>query len=195
MSLVAAWPWAEAAAAMRFEQVVERWHEFYLLAGTAAVTLVGLLFVALSFHLETLLHDSRAHLLALARHTFSGFVYVLLFSLMFLIPGTSERELAVWSGAISLAFLVVMFTRDRARGGSADPSGHDRFLGRRRRQQVLVLLIGLATSIALAVRHDPEILMMFAAVMTLQLAGAAWTSWDLLVQVGRIKQSAARPDA
>jgi len=42
---------------------IEHWHEFYLLAGTAAVTLVGLLFVALSFHLDTLLHESKTHLL------------------------------------------------------------------------------------------------------------------------------------
>jgi hypothetical protein len=37
----------------------EAWHDFYLLSGTAAVTLVGLLFVALSLHIEILFRTGR----------------------------------------------------------------------------------------------------------------------------------------
>jgi hypothetical protein len=33
-----------------FTQAVEGWHDFYLMIGTAAATLVGLLFVSLSLN-------------------------------------------------------------------------------------------------------------------------------------------------
>jgi hypothetical protein len=64
----------------------DSWHEFYLLAGTAAVTLVGLLFVALSFNLDVLLHETKVHVLAHARATLLSFTYVLIISLGFLVP-------------------------------------------------------------------------------------------------------------
>ena len=54
----------EGMRAAQEAELIERWHEFYLLAGTAAVTLVGLLFVSLSFHLEALLHETDTGLQA-----------------------------------------------------------------------------------------------------------------------------------
>ena len=71
------------------------WHDFYLLAGTAAVTLVGLLFVALSFNLDVLVHETKAHVLAHARSTLLTFSYVLVVSLSALIPGQRPRLLGV----------------------------------------------------------------------------------------------------
>src|SRR5262249_34662541 len=59
----------------------DRWHEFYLMAGTAAVTLAGLLFVALSLHLDRLVDESHEHLLALARVTLVSFTMVLFASM------------------------------------------------------------------------------------------------------------------
>ena len=37
---------------MSFQTALSGWHDFYILAGTAAATLVGLLFVGLSLHLR-----------------------------------------------------------------------------------------------------------------------------------------------
>ena len=37
---------------MSWDSFVEHWHEFYLMTGTAAVTLAGLLFVAISLHVD-----------------------------------------------------------------------------------------------------------------------------------------------
>ena len=34
---------------MDFAQAAQRWHDFYLLVGTAAATLIGLMFIAISF--------------------------------------------------------------------------------------------------------------------------------------------------
>ena len=37
---------------MTFEQALQSWHDFYLTAGAASATLVGLLFVGLSLHIR-----------------------------------------------------------------------------------------------------------------------------------------------
>jgi len=42
-----------------FQAAVGGWHDFYLLAGTAAATLVGLLFVGLSLHLRIVIASSE----------------------------------------------------------------------------------------------------------------------------------------
>jgi hypothetical protein len=36
-----------------FLQAVDQWHDFYLMAGTAGATLIGLLFVSVSLYLES----------------------------------------------------------------------------------------------------------------------------------------------
>lgn len=42
----------------------ERWHEFFLMLGTSATALVGLLFVVLTIHLHAVQRDSDFHLRA-----------------------------------------------------------------------------------------------------------------------------------
>ena len=53
-------------AAASFAEQLDRWHEFYLMAGTAAVTLMGLLFVAVSLHLDAVVRDDAAHVRGVA---------------------------------------------------------------------------------------------------------------------------------
>ena len=43
-----------------FAAAVAAWHDFYLLAGTAAATLIGLIFVALSLNPEVMADDGRS---------------------------------------------------------------------------------------------------------------------------------------
>lgn len=183
----------EAAAGLSQAEIVahalEGWHEFYLMAGTAAVTLVGLLFVALSFHLDTLLHDHRAHLLHAARLAFSNFVYVLMLSLFFLIPDNTPRLL----GIATLVLSVVMFgsvaigsLKTRRRGAAAE---HERFLQRRYLLSGFMAGVSIATALMLVTEPRVAHLYMFVAVVCAMLANAAGMSWDLLVQVGRLRRS------
>ena len=91
-----------------FAEYMESWHDFYLLAGTAAVTLAGLLFVALSLHLDRLVEESHEHLLALTRSTLLSFVLMLTASLMMLTPVVSRRITAVMLIAIGLGIEELM---------------------------------------------------------------------------------------
>jgi hypothetical protein len=47
-----------------YQTAVSGWHDFYLLAGTASATLVGLLFVGLSLHLRIVVTSSEVRSLA-----------------------------------------------------------------------------------------------------------------------------------
>jgi hypothetical protein len=69
-----------------FTQAVEGWHDFYLMIGTAAATLVGLLFVSLSLNVDMITREANTDLRELATHTFGNFMSVLMFAVLFLIP-------------------------------------------------------------------------------------------------------------
>jgi hypothetical protein len=69
-----------------FTQAVEGWHDFYLLIGTAAATLVGLLFVGLSLNIDVITREANADLRVLAAQAFTNFLNVVMLAVLFLIP-------------------------------------------------------------------------------------------------------------
>jgi hypothetical protein len=169
-------------------EAIAHWHEFYLMAGTAAVTLVGLLFVALSLHLDTLLHDSRAHLVAHARQTLLSFTYVLFVSLLFLAPDTPVRVL----GGTLVAFTVVMGgITMRLSGGAVLRSGA-REMDALYRRRTLTMLLGYvicgACGAMMALTRNPYVAHYMIGGIFALLGNAAGASWDLLVQVGKLKR-------
>lgn len=169
-------------------KVLDGWHEFYLMAGTAAVTLVGLLFVSLSFNLDVLLHESRLHLLSHARETMLSFIYVLILALMFLVPGNGARMMGwsiVGASAVMLTVSVISIAKSRRLGG-AEP--HEKFLGRRRRLTVIGHLAAIFIGLAMALRRDPYQAYWMVAVVSMQIGNAAGSAWDLLVEVGKLKR-------
>jgi hypothetical protein len=69
-----------------FAQYFVRWQSFYGLAGAAAATLVGLIFVTVSLHLDIFGDDSESEIRALAQATLINYFYVLIIALIFLVP-------------------------------------------------------------------------------------------------------------
>ena len=170
----------------RFSALVESWHEFYLMAGTAAVTLVGLLFVSLSMHLDVLLHHSRAHLLDLARQTLLAFVYVMLVSLMILVPPSTPRLLATTIGGSTLVVLLFSIVGLVSELRMKERAGVSRSLLRRRIMQILFLGLGVYSAYQLWLGFGTGLFMMIGTICTM-LGNGAGSAWDLLVQVGRLK--------
>lgn len=172
----------------------ERWHEFYLLAGTAAVTLVGLLFVSLSFNLDVLLHESKAHLLAHARSTLMVFTYVLIVSLGFLVPFQGLRVLAAMIGAASAVFgtLHVLMSRTPA-GLRLDE--FERSMRRRGRIFTASYAFAFLTAVGLVVLRAPELSYNMISVICALLGNAMGISWSLLVEVGKLKAGMAKEPA
>lgn len=167
---------------------IESWHDFYLLTGTAAVTLVGLLFVSLSFHLDALLHESRSHLLAVARQAMLNFIGVLIISLTFLAPGMTARPLGMNVFIVSAIFLVFGIGSLIRALRQHDSSRHSAFVLRRS----MISIIGFAASAWVGFRmfsqRDATEAVWLIGSMCMILGNAVGTAWDLLVRVGRIKQ-------
>src|SRR5207245_4421138 len=88
-----------------YQVLAQRWHDFYIVAGTAAATLVGLLFVGLSLHLRAVL--SRSEVRSLARVTLANFGLILFVSLFMMIPqgppGASQS--LIGAGVFSLVVI------------------------------------------------------------------------------------------
>jgi hypothetical protein len=87
---------------MSYQAEVAGWHDFYILAGTAAATLVGLLFVGLSLHLQIVVTTSEVR--SLARVTLANFGAVVFMALFMVIPeGASSAGLQlIGVGIVSL---------------------------------------------------------------------------------------------
>lgn len=169
-----------------YSHLIESWHEFYLMAGTASVTLVGLLFVAISIHLDVVLHHKRAHLLDLSRQTLLAYLYVLIISLMFLVPPSAPRMLAANVGLPSLVVLILAIVgliREAAQKETAVPR---RSLIRRRMVQIAALTVAVFAAHLLWIGDGYGAFMMIAPVC-MMLGNATGSAWDLLVQLGRLK--------
>ncbi|ESP91204.1 MULTISPECIES: hypothetical protein [Pseudoalteromonas] len=71
---------------MDFHSMIEVWHEFYSVLSQVSATFAGLLFVSLSLRHEVLNHPECVRVKHLAQHTFKAFLYLVVFSLIFMIP-------------------------------------------------------------------------------------------------------------
>jgi len=170
-------------------EFLEAWHDFFLLAGTAAVTLVGLLFVALSLNLDVLIHDTKAHLLQHARSTLLSFTYVLFVSLIALVPLQGLRLISInlfMLSAISLGVHLFGVFRARRQVTSAE----ENFMRRRGRILVIGYLIGIGIGVGLFMTHEREWMYGMVGLTCMVLGNAAGSSWDLLVRVGKLKANA-----
>ncbi len=178
------------AAITALGRALERWHDFYLLSGTAAVTLVGLLFVALSFHLDAILGDDRTHHLAAARMAFLNFVFVLVLSLFFLMPHVPGRVLGAGALMLSLfSFGYIFWTMIAVRRRGV-LSKHDRFLFRRFTIGAVVFALSVVVSLRMMLAPAGSALIPFMFVTVVTLVNATGIAWDLLVQVGRRRRAA-----
>ena len=181
--------------ALNWPEYYAAWHEFYILAGTAAVTLAGLLFVSLSLHIDALVHDTREHLLQIARISLFSFLAVLLLSLAMLVPALPMRVGAVQM--MLLGGLFLMITRRQLRWKPA--ADHTGFTVVQMRRRTIVPVLGyvliILTGLLLLLLKVPTIMNLAIGAVGMLLGNALGTSWDLLVRVARIKHEDARRES
>jgi len=97
---------------------LERWHDFFVLVGTAGATLVALLFVAVSLGSGFLSNKRTAPTRAFFSPVVLHFSVVLFIAAVALMPGHSVRSLAALTGASALigvgvsGFIVVQLLRN-----------------------------------------------------------------------------------
>ena len=178
---------------MSYRAAATGWHDFYLLAGTAAATLVGLLFVGLSLHLRTVIASSEVR--SLARVTLANFGAVLFVALFMVIPEDQSAAALqiIGSGVVSLIVITPSLV------GAA--SSRTRTLQMRRLDRArLVLRFGLSGVSYLAVivagillrsSLAPAFTVLVVATVVL-LVVSLRNTWDLLVTVGDITLAGER---
>jgi hypothetical protein len=91
---------------MSLSQLLHEWHDFYLLLGTAAATLVGLMFVSASIGATVFNEDHRAALEAFITPTVVHFAAVLFACLVNMIPEHRWESLAALLGFGGIAGLI-----------------------------------------------------------------------------------------
>jgi len=79
-----------------FTAAIAGWQIFYTVAGSAAFTLAGLVFVALSINIGIVaLANEQGDLMQFARQTLGNFLALMIISLVFLIPGQDRYGMAI----------------------------------------------------------------------------------------------------
>lgn len=154
------------------------WSNFFVLAGTAGVTLLGLVFVAVSLNSATIMRER--HLKVQAEVAFEALVFTSIISLL----GLAQLESRRMHGTMFAAFGAVWLIRAIA---------HVRRFGRPARTLRRRLLMPIAAYVAVAVaglqlaRSTPDVgLLLLAAVIWL-VATATRNAWSLLVDVGDVR--------
>lgn len=166
---------------MPYQVLAARWRDFYVVAGTASATLVGLLFVGLSLHLHTVL--SRVEVRSLARVTFVNFGFLLFVSLFMVIRQgpTAVSPQLIGAGLLSLAVAgpsLVAASRSRTR--TLPPFRLILRFGLSALGYVGAILAGAL----LAGGSDNAALDLSWVVTVVLLFVSLRNSWDLLVSVG-----------
>ncbi len=167
---------------MNFGTAIQSWHDFYMIVGTAAASLVGLLFVGLSLHLRIVV--THADVKSLARITLASLGLTLVVALFMVIPDSNSSGTG-WNLFGAGVFGFVLIGRPLVAGirssRRALSFGH------------LMLRFGLTGATFVAVLVGGLILVggnydvglsWFVGASVALLVGALRNSWDLLVSVG-----------
>lgn len=77
-----------------FASQIESWHDFFALTGASSATLIGLLFVAVSFRRDIRNQAEDGYIRTVVNHNMLSYITVLLFSLYFIIPDLSPSGIA-----------------------------------------------------------------------------------------------------
>ncbi len=169
-------------------RATQGWREFFSLAGTAAVTLAGLLFVAISLHIDALIRPQREALLAIARGMLMSFLLVMALSLIALMPALSHRIIGAQCIAMGLAGVLVMLFQLRGLGAH----DHPHFTRQSARRRLVVPILGFLWMVYGGLQlagKDPTGFQQVMIAVVILLANATGASWDLLVRVARVRRS------
>ncbi len=159
--------------------MIEGWHEFYLLVGTSAAALTGLMFVVISISPETIAERPKAGARAFVTPTMVFFTTALAVSALMLVPHIAPAALALLlalTGAGGLAYLVWVRGHHYWREQKLDAEDWVFFIG----LPFLSYVLFLAAAVAIwrdSVLGAPTL----AFVTVLLLVIGIHNAWDLVI--------------
>jgi hypothetical protein len=166
-----------------FSQLVHEWQIFYATIATAAATLVGLLFVAMSLNVRMFTGNKNIGLKKLAILTLTNFLYIIIFALIFLIP--RQGPIGLGLPLMCNGFAGLMSTIPHLRTLLSNiPQGISRRNTYIRAAMTLVAFaVLIIVSFLVTVRASTASLYWLVAPMILLLISASRNTWSLLISV------------
>jgi hypothetical protein len=162
-----------------FQENIQSWQVFYATVAAAAATLTGLLFVSLSLNRDRLKGKRGMVTATLARRTFGDFLYVIMISLVFLVPHQIPLSLTIALLALGLSRCAGIASEILHRQRSKR-----KFLGMRDVLQEIglpgLVSVGLIIVAVLTAFGRFEIFYGLVAVIAALLISACWNAWMLL---------------
>ncbi|HYJ11954.1 MAG TPA: hypothetical protein VEW66_00060 [Thermomicrobiales bacterium] len=162
-----------------FATQIDDWRDFFTLTGTAAATIIGLLFVSISLRSDIRKAAETSLVRTMVSHNFLMLLVVLLISLYFMVPGIDHDSLG-FSVILTAGIPGVFFAMDLWR------LRHDGSM-----QKMILLwsfivpILSFALTVAIGVAFlfsDDTELSWFVTVMALFLVIPTKNSWELLLQ-------------
>ena len=173
-----------------FSSTVAGWRDFYMLAGETSATFVGLIFVAVSLHLDLVGEAGISAIFTLARRTFSSFILIVIISLVFLIPREGPRGLGWPLLALGIVDMMQMAVDWRAAIRELKRAeGWQIILNQIVRPAALQLItgIGLVWVAANLLAGTTAYLYRMVPVVVLILINGALDAWELMLGLARHK--------
>ena len=160
-------------------ELLHAWHEFYLLIGTAAGTLIGLMFVAASISASYMTEKHQAGIQSFYTPTVVHFASVLITCIVLLAPlaATSLGALLLAIGAFGLGYASFVWVRMGRRGFTSTIDLADRFWYAL--SPVAGHLLLVAAAVMVLVLGDGLSLEVLAAAILLLLLAAIRNAWDI----------------
>lgn len=169
---------------MSFSTTVAGWQTFYVLAGTASATLAGLIFVAVSLHLDLIGEAGIGAIFSLARRTLFSFILVVIVALMFVVPNSEPQRLGWPLVAISIADVLTTVLDGRVVVRELKMrAGWQRIANRIVPPVVLTLVsgIGLVLIAATLLAGSTSYLYWMVPIVVVTLSTAAFNAWELML--------------
>jgi hypothetical protein len=167
-----------------FSRAVAGWHDFYIMIGTAAATLVGLLFVSLSLNADVITDEANVGLRVLAAQTFANFLFVLLFAVVLLIPEQGPRGLGLPLGCIGAYGLYLTVRRLLVARRTQTPGWGRGSVARHVGGSALCYLALLVVAVSVLLGRTAAMYWLVPVILLL-IVEASLNAWGLLVQLRR----------
>lgn len=179
-----------------FSSTIAGWQTFYLLAGTASATLAGLIFVAVSLHLDLVGEPAIDAVFTLARRTLSSFILVVIVALTFAIPEQGPQGLGWTLLALGIVDMLQTLLDGRAVVTELKSTeGWGRIANRVVPPVMLTLLSGIGlVLVAVTVLADTATyLYWMVPIVVLILSTAAFNAWEFMLGLARHKSGKPEP--
>lgn len=167
-----------------FTLALHAWQNFYFMSGGAAATLIGLLFIAISFGWHLVSTESDTQFRTYVTPILTHFISVLVLACMMLVPIYPAFGLSLVLLGLSIAggIEIVRVIRGMSRRAQPAPvSMHHWFWN------VILPVCGyglvLSAAVWLAVRESPLVLYLIAVADVVLLLDGIWRAWETVVWI------------